>query len=190
MKIAFYDTHKYDKITFDEVNKDVIAKLRQCGIRMIALRCSGFNNVDIDAAARNDITVVRVPSYSPHAIAEHTIGLMLALLRKLPQSYVRTRGANFSLEGLVGRELFEKTVGIIGTGQIGKVTAEILKAFGCNVILYDIYQDHKWAEKNNLMYFPLQKVLTSSDIISLHCPLTEQTRHIINYGSINLLMKL
>lgn len=226
MKIAFYDTHKYDKKIFDEINEKyqneityfdfslnentvttamgfdvvcvfvndilnykVIQKLKEYDIKMIALRCSGFNNIDLDSANQNGITVVRVPSYSPHAIAEHTIGLMLALMRKLPQAYVRTRGANFSLEGLVGQELFNKTVGIIGTGQIGKVTAEILKAFGCQIMLYDIYQDHKWADKNNFTYYPLQEVLQESDILTLHCPLTDQTKHIINFGSINLLKK-
>lgn len=173
----------------DTLNDTVIKQLKEFNIKMIALRCSGFNNIDLDSANKNGITVVRVPSYSPHAIAEHTIGLMLSLMRKLPQAYVRTRGANFSLEGLVGRELFEKTVGIIGTGQIGKVTAEILKGFGCNIMLYDIYQDHKWAEKNGFFYYPLQEVLQSSDIITLHCPLTDQTKHIINFGSVNLLKK-
>lgn len=173
----------------DALNDTVIRQLKNFNIKMIALRCSGFNNIDLDSANKNGITVVRVPSYSPHAIAEHTIGLMLSLMRKLPQAYVRTRGANFSLEGLVGRELFEKTVGIIGTGQIGKVTAEILKGFGCNLMLYDIYQDHKWAEKHGFLYYPLQEVLQSSDILTLHCPLTDQTKHIINFGSINLLKK-
>lgn len=173
----------------DTLNDTVIRQLKDFNIKMIALRCSGFNNIDLDSASKNEITVVRVPSYSPHAIAEHAVGLMLALLRKLPQAYVRTRGANFSLEGLVGRELFEKTIGIIGTGQIGKVTAEILKGFGCNIMLYDIYQDHKWAGKHNFMYYPLQEVLQSSDILTLHCPLTDQTKHIINFGSINLLKK-
>ncbi|MBQ0162788.1 MAG: 2-hydroxyacid dehydrogenase [Treponema sp.] len=173
----------------DTLNDTVIKQLKEFNIKMIALRCSGFNNIDLDSASKNGITVVRVPSYSPHAIAEHTIGLMLSLLRKLPQAYVRTRGANFSLEGLIGRELFEKTIGIIGTGQIGKVTAEILKGFGCNIMLYDIYQDHKWADKNGFFYYPLQEVLQSSDIITLHCPLTDQTKHLINFGSVNLLKK-
>lgn len=173
----------------DTLNDIVIKQLKEFNIKMIALRCSGFNNIDLDSASKNGITVVRVPSYSPHAIAEHTIGLMLSLLRKLPQAYVRTRGANFSLEGLIGRELFEKTIGIIGTGQIGKVTAEILKGFGCSIMLYDIYQDHKWADKNEFFYYPLQEVLQSSDIITLHCPLTDQTKHLINFGSVNLLKK-
>ena len=224
MKIAFYDTHKYEKRVFEEVNKGfnfditffdfhlnedtyltakgfdavcvfvndvvnqkVIKKLSDCKVKIIALRCSGFNNVDLGSATRNGISVVRVPSYSPHAIAEHTVGLMLSLLRKLPQAYIRTRGANFSLEGLVGKELYQKTVGIIGTGKIGKIVALILQSFGCNVMLYDIYQDFSWADKYNLTYYPLQEVLTNSDIITLHCPLTEQTKHIINSASINLL---
>ena len=181
MKIALYDTHKYEKRVFEEVNKGfnfditffdfhlnedtyltakgfdavcvfvndvvnqkVIKKLSDCKVKIIALRCSGFNNVDLGSATRNGISVVRVPSYSPHAIAEHTVGLMLSLLRKLPQAYIRTRGANFSLEGLVGKELYQKTVGIIGTGKIGKIVALILQSFGCNVMLYDIYQDYKF----------------------------------------------
>ncbi|MBQ0002273.1 MAG: 2-hydroxyacid dehydrogenase [Treponema sp.] len=226
MKIAFYDTHKYDRKAFDEinkkynfeityfdfmlnentcltakgfdavcvfvndvVNKTVIEKLKEYNIQMIALRCAGFNNIDLDSANRNGITVVRVPSYSPHAIAEHTIGLILSLLRKLPQAYVRTRGANFSLEGLVGQELYNKTVGIIGIGKIGKLVAEILSSFGCKIMLYDIYQDYKWAESNNFMYYPLPELLQSSDIITLHCPLTESTKHLINFGSINLLKR-
>ena len=226
MKIAFYDTHKYERKIFEKVNekyhfeityfdcrldentcisskgfdvvcifvndkvtKSVIEKLSEYKVKMIALRCAGFNNVDIEAANMNDMTVVRVPSYSPHAIAEHTIGLILSLYRKLPQAYVRTRGANFSLEGLVGQELYGKTVGVIGTGQIGKVVAEILKGFGCNIMIYDIYQDEKWAFKNRFEYSTLAEVFQKSDILTLHCPLTEQTRHIINHGSVNLLKK-
>lgn len=224
MKIAFYDTHKYERRVFEKVNskyylditffefrldettcpsakgydvvcvfvndvvsEKVIKKLSEYKVQMIALRCAGFNNVDIEAAANEDITVVRVPSYSPHSVAEHSIGLLLALLRKLPQAYVRTRGSNFSLEGLVGMELYGKTVGIIGTGQIGKITAEILKGFGCDIMLYDINRDVKWAGKKDFEYYPLSQVFQQSDIISLHCPLTDQTRHIINFGSINLL---
>ena len=226
MKIAFYDTHKYEKQIFEEINKGfnfeitffdfhlnedtcltakgfdavcvfvndvvnqkVIKKLSDCKVKIIALRCSGFNNVDLGSATRNGISVVRVPSYSPHATAEHAIGLMLSLLRKLPQAYIRTRGANFSLEGLVGKELYQKTVGIIGTGKIGKIVALILQSFGCNVMLYDVYQDFSWADKYNLKYYPLQEVLKNSDIITLHCPLTEQTKHIINSASINLLKR-
>lgn len=226
MRIAFYDTHKYEKEIFETVNQkykfdityfdfklnettcasakgfdvlcifvnDVVSEkvircLREYKVQMIALRCSGFNNVDIEAAFMDDITVVRVPSYSPHSIAEHTVGLILSLIRKLPQAYVRTRGANFSLEGLVGTELYGKTVGVIGTGSIGKITAEILKGFGCNIILYDIVRDQKWANKKGFEYCTLPEVFQQSDIISLHCPLTDQTRHIINEGSVNLLKK-
>lgn len=226
MKIAFYDSHKYEKKIFDEanisfnfdityydfrldeitcytakgfdvvcvfvndvINQKVIETLSEYKIKMIALRCSGFNNVDLKTAHEKKITVVRVPSYSPNAIAEHTIGLMLSLFRRLPQAYVRTRGLNFSLEGLVGRELFGKTVGIIGTGQIGKLVAIILKSFGCNIMVNDINQDFKWADKNRITYYPLNELLSQSDIISLHCPLTENTRHLINFSSINHLKK-
>lgn len=226
MKIAFYDTHKYEKKIFDEVNisfnfeityfdfrlneitsytakgfdvvcvfvndvinQKVIETLSEYKIKMIALRCSGFNNVDFETAHKHNITVIRVPSYSPHAIAEHTIGLILSLLRKLPLSYVRTRGANFSLEGLVGSEIYGKTIGIIGTGQIGKTVALILKGFGCNIMLYDINQDFKWANSNGLLYFSLTEVFKTSDILTFHCPLTAQTRHLINSKSITLLKK-
>lgn len=226
MKVAIFDTHKYEqtvfekvngsyhfKITYfdfklnentclaatgfdvvcvfvnDVVNKTVIDRLSEYKVKMIALRCSGFNNVDLEEARKKDITVVRVPSYSPHAIAEHTIGLVLALIRKLPQAYVRTRGANFSLEGLVGTELYNKTAGIIGTGQIGKLVALILKSFGCKVMLYDVSQDNKWAEKNKMEYYPLVEIFSESDIISFHCPLTDKTKHMINMASIKLLKK-
>lgn len=226
MRIAVYDTHKYEKESFERANKkynfditfydfklnettcssakgfdvlcvfvnDIVSEkvircLKEYNVQMIALRCAGFNNVDIEAAFMDDITIVRVPDYSPHSIAEHTVGILLSLIRKLPQAYVRTRGANFSLEGLVGSELYGKTVGIIGTGKIGKITAEILQGFGCNIMLYDIVHDQKWARRKGMEYYILPEVFQQSDIISLHCPLTDQTRHIINSSSVNMLKK-
>lgn len=171
----------------DVVNKAVIWKLVDMGIELVVLRCSGYNNIDLEEANRAGLTVLRVPEYSPHAIAEHTVGILLSLIRKIPQAYIRTRGANFSLEGLVGRTLYGKNVGIIGTGRIGKIVAEILNGFGMNILLYDVEPDYKWAINNNFTYVSLKDLMVKSDVISLHCPLNAETKHIINAGSLSLL---
>jgi len=155
---------------------------------MIALRCAGFNNVDLDAAKDLDITIVRVPAYSPHAVAEHAIALILTLGRKIHRAYNRVRDANFSLERLVGFDLVGKTVGVIGTGKIGQVFSELMMGFGCKVIAYDLYPNEE-LKKKGVKYKELQKLFESSDVVSLHCPLTPATHQIINKTSLKWMKK-
>ena len=159
----------------DTIDKYVIEQLEKFGVGIVALRCAGYNNVDLKAA-RGRISVVRVPAYSPYAIAEHTIGMILMLNRKLHRSYIRTRDHNFSLEGLIGFDLKGKTVGIIGTGKIGKCFADICCGFGMKILGFDPYKNKDFCGE----YVTLDNLLQSSDIISLHCPLTKENRRIIN----------
>jgi D-lactate dehydrogenase len=166
-----------------EVDANVIDILVENEVKLIALRCAGYNNVDLKAA-KNRIKVVRVPAYSPHSIAEYTLALMLTLNRKIHRAYNRTREGNFALEGLMGFEMIGKTAGIIGTGKIGKIVAQILKSMGINVLAYDLYPDMEFAEKNGIRYASLDELYQNSDIISLHCPLTKETEYLINEGSI------
>ena len=155
------------------------------GTRLIALRCAGFNNVDLEAAKNKGIKVVRVPAYSPHAIAEFALGLMLALNRKIPVANNRTKEANFSINGLLGFDMHQKTVGIIGTGKIAKVLIKLLSGFDLRVLAYDVVKDEEFARQYNVVYTDLDTIWAKSDIISLHCPLTEQTKYVINKESIN-----
>lgn len=213
-KIAFFDAKPYDRTWFDQLNqhyhikyyehkltpdtislahgceavipfvndtldRTVIDGLCQEGIKMIALRCAGYNNVDRDAA-RGRIPVVRVPGYSPYAVAEFTMGLLLTLNRKIHKAYFRTRDFNFSLNGLVGFDLHGRTVGVIGTGKIGQIFIRICQGFGMHVLAYDPYP----VQDAGFPYVSLEELLAKSDIISLHCPLTEQTRHLINRDTI------
>ena len=213
-KIAFFDAKPYDRTWFDQLNqhyhikyyehkltpdtislahgceavipfvndtldRTVIDGLCQEGIKMIALRCAGYNNVDRDAA-RGRIPVVRVPGYSPYAGAEFTMGLLLTLNRKIHKAYFRTRDFNFSLNGLVGFDLHGRTVGVIGTGKIGQIFIRICQGFGMHVLAYDPYP----VQDASFPYVSLEELLAKSDIISLHCPLTEQTRHLINRDTI------
>ena len=213
-KIAFFDAKPYDRTWFDQLNqhyhikyyehkltpdtislahgceavipfvndtldRTVIDGLCQEGIKMIALRCAGYNNVDRDAA-RGRIPVVRVPGYSPYAVAEFTMGLLLTLNRKIHKAYFRTRDFNFSLNGLVGFDLHGRTVGVIGTGKIGQIFIRICQGFGMHVLAYDPYP----VQNAGFPYVSLEELLAKSDIISLHCPLTEQTRHLINRDTI------
>lgn len=164
----------------DTVNKEVIDKLTEYGVKIIALRCAGFNNVDLKSA-KNRITVVRVPAYSPQAIAEHTMALLLSAVRKIHKAYIRTRSFNFSINEFTGFELQGKTVGIIGTGRIGKAFIEICKGFGMQVICYDPHPDGN----GKYNYVPLETIFSGSDIISLHCPLTAENKHIINRETIS-----
>ena len=166
-----------------EVDANVIDILVENGVKLIALRCAGYNNVDLKAA-KNRINVVRDPAYSPHSIAEYTLALMLTLNRKIHRAYNRTREGNFALEGLMGFEMIGKTAGIIGTGKIGKIVAQILKSMGINVLAYDLYPDMEFAEKNGIRYASLDELYQNSDIISLHCPLTKETEYLINEDSI------
>lgn len=163
----------------DIANKAVIDKLAALKIRLIALRCAGFNNVDIKEAKLKGISVVRVPAYSPYSVAEHTVALMLTLNRKIHKAYNRVKEGNFSLEGLVGFDMHGKTVGLIGTGKIGKITAQILNGFGCKLMGYDLYPDEE-CKKMGMVYKTLEEIYAQSDIISLHCPLTPETKHLIN----------
>jgi len=168
----------------DQLNRSVLTKLKENNIHLIALRCAGFNNVDIDAANELEINVVRVPRYSPYAVAEHTVGLMLSLNRKIHRSYSRVKESNFSLNGLLGFDMYGKTIGIIGTGFIGSITAKILAGFGVKLIAYDIKTDPE-CEKLGVEYASLDELYARSDIITLHCPLTPDTHHLISTSSLN-----
>lgn len=181
----------YDAIVVfvnDTVNAEMIVKLREYGIRLIALRSSGFNNIDLKAAL-NKITVVRVPAYSPHAIAEHTVALMLTLNRKIHRAYFRTRDANFALNGLMGFDMYGKTGGVIGTGQIGKALVKILRGFGMEVLLYDKFPVEKFASESGARYVNLEEIYKLSDIISLNCPLTKETEYMIDSDAMALMKK-
>ena len=161
-----------------------IRQLAAMGVKLIALRCAGFNNVDLKAAAEYGIPVVRVPAYSPHAVAEHAVALMLALNRKVHRAYWRTRDGNFSLHGLMGFDMYGKTAGIIGTGKIARELIRILKGFGMKVLAYDIFPDAEYAAQAQVEYVTLDELYRRADIISLHCPLTDQTRYMINGDAI------
>lgn len=167
----------------DTANVAVIDAMADNGVKLLALRCAGFNNVDLEAA-KGKLPVVRVPAYSPYAVAEYSLALMLSLNRKIHRAYWRTRDGNFSLNGLMGFDMHGKTVGIIGTGKIAKILIRILKGLGMHILAYDVYPDYKFAEEEGITYTTLDELYKSSDIISLHCPLTEQTRYIINDDSI------
>jgi D-lactate dehydrogenase len=167
----------------DQVNAGVIASLGSLGVRLIALRCAGYNNVDLAAAKKYGITVVRVPAYSPYAVAEHTIALMLALNRKVHRAYNRVREGNFALDGLVGFDMHGKTVGVIGTGQIGTVVAQILTGFGCPTLAFDPFPNAT-CRSLGVRYVEPNELLAQSDIISLHCPLTPENKYIISEAAI------
>jgi D-lactate dehydrogenase len=170
----------------DQVNEPVLQALAVQGIRLVALRSAGYNNVDLQAAKTNGITIVRVPAYSPYAVAEHAVALILTLNRKTHKSYNRVREGNFSLEKLTGFDLHGKTVGVIGTGKIGQLFSDIMLGFGCKVLAFDIFAD-KELEKKGVEYLPLVKLLPRCEIISLHCPLNDQTRHIINAETLSMM---
>ncbi|WP_307757729.1 NAD(P)-dependent oxidoreductase [uncultured Mediterranea sp.] len=169
----------------DTANAEVIRLMAANGVKLLALRCAGYNNVDLKAAAECGIAVVRVPAYSPYAVAEYTVALMLSLNRKIHRAAWRTREGNFSLHGLLGFDMHGKTAGIIGTGKIAKKLISILRGFGMNILAYDLYPDYNFARENQVVYTTLDELYHSSDIISLHCPLTEQTKYLINDYSIS-----
>lgn len=173
-------------ITFvnDDLSAEVIAKLREGGVRLLALRCAGFNNVDLKAAS-GQIPIARVPAYSPHAVAEHAMAMLLASVRRIHKAYNRTKDFNFSLSGLTGFDLYGKTVGVIGTGKIGRCFIDICRGFGMKVLAYDPYP----AQDSDICYVPLEELFSKSDIISLHCPLTPQTDHIIDAAAIAQMKK-
>ena len=167
----------------DTVNATVIDKLYEMGIKLVALRCAGFNNVDIKSA-EGKLRVVRVPAYSPYAVAEHTVALLLTSVRRIHKAYIRTRDFNFSLSGMTGFDLHGKTVGVIGTGRIGRVFIDICRGFGMKVLAYDKFPANDLANGDSIRYVELDELFEKSDIISLHCPLTEDTYHIIDERSL------
>lgn len=168
----------------DTVDAVVVDKLYQLGVKAIVLRCAGFNNVDIKAC-EGKLRVFRVPAYSPHAVAEHAMALLLTINRRTHKAYIRTRDFNFSLQGLAGFDLYGKTVGIVGTGKIGRVFADICKGFGMKILAYDKFPN----PDAGLDYVDLPELFAQSDIISLHCPLTEETHHLINAETIAMMKK-
>lgn len=220
MRILFYDTKKYDRDSFEEINgeysdieieyldtdltpytatfakgydavcafvssdvgTEVVKALSKANIKLILMRCAGFNNVDVKTATELGITILRVPGYSPEAVAEHAMGLALAVNRKIHKGYIKVRENNFSLIGLTGINFYEKTAGIIGTGKIGAAMCRICRGFGMNVIAYDIYQN---PTLDFVKYVDLDTLLKESDLVSLHCPLTEESHHLINTDTIN-----
>ncbi len=218
-KIAFFDAKPYDKESFDKINKKyeiiyyesrlrpesarlaegckavcafvndvinakVIDTLAELGVEVLLMRCAGFNNITL-SAAKDKLKILRVPAYSPYAVAEHAMGMILALNRKIPRAYIRTRDFNFSLVGLTGFDLHGKTAGIIGTGKIGQAFIEICKGFGMEILAYDPYP----ADIEGVQYVEVDELFKRSDIISLHCPLTRETRYIIDENAINLMKK-
>jgi D-lactate dehydrogenase len=217
MKVAMFDTHHYDRASFeaapeyaahqlqffeprltqqtaalangfegvcsfvnDHVDAATLAALAAGGTRVLALRCAGFNHVDLQAAAAHGITVMRVPEYSPYAVAEHAVALVLSLNRKIHRAPARVREWNFSLEGLVGWDLHGKTVGIVGTGRIGQVAARCFSGFGCRVLAFDVNPDPTLAASGIASYVPLSELYAESDVISLHVPLTPETHHLVD----------
>ena len=170
----------------DQLTASVVKLLAGAGIKIIAMRCAGFNNVDLYAAKENKITVVRVPAYSPHAVAEHALALIMTLNRKTHKAYNRVREANFSLHRLTGFDVYGKTVGVVGTGKIGTCFVHIMLGLGCKVLAFDLIAN-KDLEAEGVEYLPLVEVLKQSDILSLHCPLTDQTKHLINKTSLNMM---
>lgn len=167
----------------DQLDAGVLLRLSRQGTRLIALRCAGFNQVDLEIAHQLGIVVARVPAYSPHAVAEHTIALLLALNRKLHKAYNRIREGNFSLEGLMGSELASQTAGVVGTGKIGAITARILLGFGCQVLAHDLTGNPQLVAAG-VHYVSLEELFHRSDIISLHCPLQPETYHLVNAESL------
>ncbi len=172
----------------DKVNSDILKKLSEMNVGLVALRCAGFNNVDLKAAEKYDIRVMRVPAYSPEAVAEHAIALIMTLARKTHKSYNRVRDGNFSLERLTGFNVHKKTIGVIGTGKIGQAFIRIVRGFGTSIIAYDTYPSEELV-KAGVEYMTLEDVLAKSDILSLHCPLTPETNHLINKDTLAQMKK-
>ena len=173
----------------DVADRDCLAALKERGIGMLALRCAGFNNVDLDAAHELGMTVTRVPAYSPYAVAEHALALLLSLNRQIHRAYHRVRDQNFSLAGLVGFDLHGKSVGIVGCGTIGRITAGIFRGFGCEVSAFDPKLDADWAAAHQVSPASLEEILEKSDIVSLHLPLTPETHHLINADALAKMKK-
>jgi D-lactate dehydrogenase len=168
----------------DKVDAATLAALQVGGVRLVVTRSAGYNHVDLEAARRLDIRVTRVPEYSPHAVAEHAVALVLSLNRHIPRAFSRVRDWNFSLDGLVGFDLAGKTVGIVGTGRIGRVAARIFRGFGCQVLCYDMRPDAAFERELGGRYVPLDGLFADSDVISLHVPLTPGTRHMVDAAAL------
>lgn len=168
----------------DDLGAEVLDELDKIGVKLIALRCAGFNNVDLTMASGR-FNVVRVPAYSPYAVAEHTLAMIMTLNRKTHRAYFRVRDNNFSLQGLLGFDMHGKTLGVIGTGKIGKTFISIMKGFGMNILAYDKYPDQAFAEANGIAYVEKEEIYRKADIISLHCPLSDETFHMINRQSLS-----
>lgn len=167
----------------DEIDAEVLALLARYRCRFVVLRCAGFNNVDLEAARKHGITVARVPAYSPHAVAEFAVGLILNLNRKYHRAYARVREHDFSIDGLEGFDLHGKTVGVVGTGKIGAIFGKIMRGFGCRILAHDPFPDEGVREYAD--YVPLEDLLRQADIVSLHCPLTPDTHHLIDHQSLD-----
>ncbi|SEL00879.1 2-hydroxyacid dehydrogenase [Parapedobacter koreensis] len=200
-ELEYYETHLGPHIvnavehataicTFvnDKLNAEVISVLAQKGVQYIALRCAGFNNVDLEAARHAGLRVCRVPAYSPEAVAEHALAMVLTLNRKTHKAYNRVREQNFSLKGLMGFNLYGKTIGIIGTGNIGRAFARLMRGFGCTLLAYDVVESDE-LKGFGVQYLPLHDVFAQADILSLHCPLLESTRHLINVATLQQMKK-
>lgn len=174
----------------DQLNPTCLEELASLGVELVALRSAGFNNVDIDSAKKLKLTVTRVPEYSPHAVAEHAVALLLTLNRKIHRAFNRVRELNFSLSGLVGFDLYGKTAGIVGTGKIGRITAQILRGFGMKVLASDPFPNHEWATQFEVKYEQdISVLLRNSDVVSLHAPLTPETKYIIRAETIELMRR-
>ena len=172
----------------DQLDRPCLEVLASQGVELVALRCTGFNNVDLESARELQLTVTRVPVYSPHAVAEHAIALLLTLNRKIHRAFNRVRELNFSLNGLVGFDLYAKTAGIIGTGKIGRIAAQILRGFGMRVLAYDPFPNHEWAKQTEVDYVEAPSVLLrQSDVVSLHTPLTQETKYTIRAETLELM---
>ncbi|WP_028665758.1 2-hydroxyacid dehydrogenase [Runella zeae] len=198
-EITFFDTHLSLESALlakgsdgvcvfvnDQLTSEIIHKLHEIGVKIIALRCAGFNNVVLDTAQKLGIAVVRVPAYSPQAVAEHAVALIMALNRKTHKAYNRVREGNFSLERLTGFDIYGKTIGVIGTGKIGNAFARIMLGFGCKVLAYDLYPSAD-LEAMGVSYVSQNELLSSCHIISLHCPLTPETHHLISTDTLRLM---
>ncbi|WP_417884600.1 2-hydroxyacid dehydrogenase [Zunongwangia sp.] len=199
IQITYFDGHLYKDTTnlangfdavcvfvHDDLDEETIKNLSENGVRLIVLRCAGFNNVDLKAAEKYNMGVYRVPAYSPEAVAEHALALILTLNRKTHKAYNRVREGNFSLERLRGFDIHGKTVGVIGSGKIGTIFASNMMGLGCDVIAYDMYENEELKRKGGV-YVSLEELLEKSDIISLHCPLTPETKHLINKDTFKLM---
>ena len=173
----------------DELDAEVMEQLAKNGVKLVAMRCAGYNNVNLQAACKFGIQVVRVPQYSPYAVAEYALALLMTLNRKVHRAYNRVREGNFSINGLMGFDLRGKTMGVVGTGKIGRTFIGLLRGFGMRVLAYDLYPNPDAARELNFEYVPLETIFRESDIISLHCPLTPENHHMINDATIAMMKK-